>query len=319
VTIGNDSIWYYTRIGFRDFITTISDKTIAVIDALDTLREKGVLPKRFKEMTVQELCSNSNLIGEVYDALSKMLPESKFRFEYKIADREQELIQTITSNYSNIDVGKARVKIVSGRHRDDIKELDFCYAIEVAIAPEKDHVGETVRHAGEVQFIGCINNGTSTDNGESYYANGKFVWFDKKAGIDVSAKGIRDLLAVDMSNTTSLNESAKSNLDEIEQELETSSQYFKPKLGKVYIIRMDPQNDKIMPVENDRFKDIQGKPIERYQCKITHVNNGKQQLWDTSKTLCQQIITELSKGFSVLKITRTGTDRSTTYMIEGVQ
>ena len=94
---------------------------------------------------------------------------------------------------------------------------------------------------------------------------------------------------------------------------------FQAKAGTTYVIKMDPQNDKIFPVENDRFKDPQGKPIKRYECKITHVNNGRQQLWDTSKTTCQQIIEQLKKGFTVLKVTRHGEDRTTTYTIEGVQ
>ena len=122
-----------------------------------------------------------------------------------------------------------------------------------------------------------------------------------------------------MSNATSISEQALSNIDKIEQEPETSSQYFKPKPGKTYVIKMDPQNDKIVPIENDRFKDANGKPIKRYECKITHVNNGRQQLWDTSKTTCQQIIEQLRKGFTVLKVIRTGADCSTTYAIEGVQ
>lgn len=122
-----------------------------------------------------------------------------------------------------------------------------------------------------------------------------------------------------MSNATSISEQALSNIDEIEQELETSSQYFKPKPGKTYVIKMDPQNDKIVPIENERFKDAQGKAIKRYECKITHVNNGRTQLWDTSKTVVQQIIEQLRKGFTVLKVVRTGADRSTTYQIEGVQ
>ena len=122
-----------------------------------------------------------------------------------------------------------------------------------------------------------------------------------------------------MSNAISINEQALSNIDEIEQELETSGPYFKPKPGKTYVIKLDPQNDKIVPIENDRFKDAQGKPIKRYECKITHINNGRQQLWDTSKTVVQQIIEQLRKGFTVLKVVRTGADRSTTYQIEGVQ
>ncbi|CAN5377627.1 hypothetical protein BH18THE2_BH18THE2_25140 [soil metagenome] len=71
-----------------------------------------------------------------------------------------------------------------------------------------------------------------------------------------------------MSNATSISEQALSNIDEIEQELEASSQYFKPKPGKTYVIKLDPQNDKIVPIENERFKDANGKPIKRYECKI---------------------------------------------------
>ena len=122
-----------------------------------------------------------------------------------------------------------------------------------------------------------------------------------------------------MSNATSISEQALSNIDEIEQELETSSQYFKPKPDKTYVIRMDPQNDKIVPIENDRFKDAQGKPIKRYECKITHVNNGKEQKWTVSKTVCLQIVEQLRKNFTVLKVTRHGEDRTTTYQIEGMQ
>jgi hypothetical protein len=122
-----------------------------------------------------------------------------------------------------------------------------------------------------------------------------------------------------MSQEQGLGQSAIDNLQFIEEEIETSSQYFKPQPGKTYVIRLDPQNDKIVPVENDRFKDTNGKPIKRYQFKITHVNNGKQQLWETSKTVCLQIIAELRKEYRVLKVIRTGADRSTTYSIEGVQ
>ena len=58
-----------------------------------------------------------------------------------------------------------------------------------------------------------------------------------------------------MSNMTStISEQAKSNIDEIEQELETSSAYFKPQPGKIYMIKLDPQNDKILPVQNDSSK-----------------------------------------------------------------
>jgi hypothetical protein len=74
-----------------------------------------------------------------------------------------------------------------------------------------------------------------------------------------------------MSQEQGLEQNAIDNLELIEEEIETSSQYFKPKPGKTTVIRLDPQNDKIVPIENDRFKDANGKPIKRYQFKITHV------------------------------------------------
>jgi hypothetical protein len=123
-----------------------------------------------------------------------------------------------------------------------------------------------------------------------------------------------------MSTTTNqLDQSAIDNLESIEEEIETSSQYFKPKPDKTYVIKLDPQKDKIMPIETDRFKDANGNPIKRYECKIMHVNNGKEQKWTVSKTVCLQIIEQLRKEFTVLKVTRHGEDRTTTYQIEGMQ
>jgi hypothetical protein len=117
-----------------------------------------------------------------------------------------------------------------------------------------------------------------------------------------------------MSTRNELDESASDNLASIEEEIETSSQFFKPKPDK-----MDPQEDKIVPTQNDRFKDANGNPIKRYECKITHVNNGKEQKWTVSKTVCLQIVEQLRNKFTVLKVTRHGEDRTTTYQIEGLQ
>jgi hypothetical protein len=123
-----------------------------------------------------------------------------------------------------------------------------------------------------------------------------------------------------MSTTSNqLNQTAIENLNSIEEEIETSSNYFKPKPGKTYIIILDPEKNKIVPVENERFKDANGNPIKRYECKITHVNNGREQKWTVSKTVCSQIIEQLRKGFQVLRVTRRGNDRNTIYLIEGVQ
>ena len=122
-----------------------------------------------------------------------------------------------------------------------------------------------------------------------------------------------------MSTTNQLDQSAIDNLESIEEEIEKSSQYFKPKPDKTYVISLDPQKDKIVPTENDRFKDANGNPIKRYECKITHVNNGKEQKWTVSKTVCLQIVEQLRNKFTVLKVTRHGEDRTTTYQIEGMQ
>jgi hypothetical protein len=111
---------------------------------------------------------------------------------------------------------------------------------------------------------------------------------------------------------------ALDNLTAIENEIETGSQYFKPKPDKVYMISINPE-DKIEPRLNERFKTADGKPTIRYEIKITHVNNGKTQLWEVSKTLCAQIVSELKKGFKVIQVQRFGEDRGTVYKVQGIQ
>jgi hypothetical protein len=119
--------------------------------------------------------------------------------------------------------------------------------------------------------------------------------------------------------TSSISEQAQSNIDEIELDVISSSQYFKPRPGTTYVIQVDLDKHKIKPVENPRFTDAQGKPLKRYELVIVHVNNQKEQIWTVSKTVCMQIIEQIRKGFNMLKVTRIGTDRSTTYQMEGVQ
>ena len=121
-----------------------------------------------------------------------------------------------------------------------------------------------------------------------------------------------------MSSELKQEQNAIDNLQFIEEEIEASSQYFKAKPGKTYVIKMD-RNDRIVPRETDRFRDANGKPIKRYECNITHVNSMKKQIWSVSKTVCLQIIARLKEGFTVLEVTRQGSDRSTTYNIKGVQ
>ncbi len=128
-----------------------------------------------------------------------------------------------------------------------------------------------------------------------------------------------------MSNTTStqqekgLSEKARTNLDVIELDAATSSQYFKPKPGAVYIIEIDLDKHEIKPTENPRFTDSKGKPLKRYEVVVMHPNNGREQIWTVSKTVIGQIIAEIRRGFKVFKVERIGEDRSTIYKIRGVQ
>jgi hypothetical protein len=115
-----------------------------------------------------------------------------------------------------------------------------------------------------------------------------------------------------------LTESAMSNLNSIEDEIETSSQYFKPREGKVYMLSIDPER-KIEVRLNERFKTADGKPTIRYEFHIRHTNSGKEQIWETSKTLCSQLVAELKKGFKVLQLERFGDDRGTVYKVKGLQ
>ena len=82
------------------------------------------------------------------------------------------------------------------------------------------------------------------------------------------------------------------------EEIEASSQYFKPKPGKNYTTKMD-RNDKIVPRESDRFGDANDKPIKRYECSLMHVNSTRRQIWSVLKTVCLQIRTKLKEGFTV--------------------
>jgi len=71
--------------------------------------------------------------------------------------------------------------------------------------------------------------------------------------------------------------------------------------------------------ENPKFTDAQERPLKRYEFVIAHINNQKEQIWTVSKTVCLQILRELRKGFTVMKVIRTGADRSTTYQKQGMQ
>jgi hypothetical protein len=129
-----------------------------------------------------------------------------------------------------------------------------------------------------------------------------------------------------MSNTTSKQEEPKlsanvsSNIEEIELDLATSSQYFKPKPGTKHIVEIDLDKHKIKPAEpSPKFTDSKGEPLKRYEVVVFHPNNGREQIWTCGKVVTSQIIQVIRKGFKILEIERIGEDRSTVYKIRGVQ
>jgi hypothetical protein len=125
-----------------------------------------------------------------------------------------------------------------------------------------------------------------------------------------------------MSNMTSstLTEKEQSQLNKIELDIETSTQFFKPKAGHTYVVEIDIDKHEIEITESDRFKDSRDKPLKQYQFVVKHVNNGVEQKWTvSSKRLVRQLMSEIRKGFKVMEIQRIGEDRDTTYIVKGLQ
>jgi hypothetical protein len=114
-----------------------------------------------------------------------------------------------------------------------------------------------------------------------------------------------------------ISDKALSNLSMLDLTLVTTSAYFKPEDGKTNMIYINPE-DKVEMIKNPKFASPDGYIPTRFEFHIKHIDNNAEQLWTVSKTVCTQIATELGKGFTVLQITRHGTDRSTIYDIKGV-
>jgi hypothetical protein len=120
-----------------------------------------------------------------------------------------------------------------------------------------------------------------------------------------------------VANEPKLTDKALSNLSELDLTLTTTSAYFKPEDSHTYMIQINPE-DKVEMIRNPKFADKDGYIPTRFEFKVKHINNGAEHLWTVSKTVCKQMVTELGKGFTVLQITRHGSDRSTIYDIKGV-
>jgi hypothetical protein len=161
-----------------------------VPDAFATFRELKCLPKKFKQMTVQQVADDPALIGELYEGFRKMQPQSQYKLPYKKEDRQVELIENIAENY-DIDKDHTQAKVVTGHHKEQDTGREFNYSVEVVIAPRQDR---DFQNAGEVEIIGNINSTPSIDGGEQYFQGGDYRWTDKK-GNRISSTSLRGMLS----------------------------------------------------------------------------------------------------------------------------
>jgi len=185
----HDSIYYFKRGEFKNYFQGIYDKSMWVSDALATFRELRYLPNKFKQMMVQQVVDSPSLIGEIYEGLKKMKPESKYKLPYKKEDRQVELIENIAENY-NIDKEHTQTKIVTRHHKDEDTGREFNYLLEAVIAPRKD---KDFQNAGEVDIIGNINSTPSINGGEQYFQGGDYRWTDRK-GNNMNSTSLRGML-----------------------------------------------------------------------------------------------------------------------------
>src|ERR671932_897605 len=87
-----DSVWRSTFSEFRDYINGITDKSITIQDALDTIREARCLPKKYlvsegnnnKTITVQDIALDNKQIAELFDALRKGMQPESLNLPFKI-------------------------------------------------------------------------------------------------------------------------------------------------------------------------------------------------------------------------------------------
>jgi hypothetical protein len=126
-------------------------------------------------------------------------------------------------------------------------------------------------------------------------------------------------MSTNMTSTT-ITEKAQNMLDKIQLDIETSTEYFKPKPDTTYVIEIDIDKHEIDIKDSDKFKDSAGRPLKQYQFVVKHVNNGVEQKWTvSSKRLVRQLMNEIRKGFKVMQLERIGEDRDTTYRVSGIQ
>ena len=146
----------------------------------------------WRSSTVQQVSDDPKLIAEVYQALRDgMQPESKYKLPYDKEERQNEIVDSIVESY-DIDRKNTQCKVVTGYYKDDKTGQQFPYAVEIAIAPRKD-LG--VDNAGELTFIGSVNDTPAIDGGERYFQSDQYAyrWIDRNGNHTVNSA--REVLA----------------------------------------------------------------------------------------------------------------------------
>lgn len=194
-----DSIlrWVYTE--FRDYINNITDKSVTIERALETLREHRWLPKEYRNnRIIEDIAVKGGEIRKLFGALRNASQPESLNLPFKIKDRERQLINNLVSyTGGNIDISKAYAKVVPEHSPQDIRATvddnsrSFYYWLEVAIAARADD--PNFNNAGQIEIIGCINGTPSLDGGGSYFQNGNYYWYNQGQNM-INAIGLRSML-----------------------------------------------------------------------------------------------------------------------------
>jgi hypothetical protein len=118
----NTSLWDFKLGELRQLVNTISNKSHLVSDAFANFREFPCFPRKFKQMTVQELSDSPDLILELWNSRGGMKAEATFKLECKPKVREKQLIDSLDEIYE-IDTERARAKVVIGHYSDSQQTL----------------------------------------------------------------------------------------------------------------------------------------------------------------------------------------------------
>ena len=105
------SIYSYKGLAdFRQFVRNITEESRNMFDVLAEFREICYLPKELGKLTVEEVNTKMDRIEDIYKALKKMKPETRYKLACDKEQRGQEIIENIAENYK-IDLKRTYCEI----------------------------------------------------------------------------------------------------------------------------------------------------------------------------------------------------------------